>query len=211
MRTLDVPLFGNGTVDWARAAEARVDTLPWHESGLKQTTLVRIALTPGRVHVRATAQDRWSGAEARALNGAVYNDSCFEFFVTPSRERGGAYVNFEVNCVGSLHLACGPDIDHRTLSTPAQAAQVEIRTSIRAAAKVPTPEDREWSVELSFPVSLLEEMTGKPADPEVWFANFYRCGGPVEPQYACWSPVEWERPAFHRPEQFGMLRIVPVE
>jgi len=39
----------------------------------------------------------------------------------------------------------------------------------------------------------------------VWRANFYRCGGKTDTQYACWNPIGCEKPDFHRPEFFGDL------
>lgn len=207
MRELIVPILGEDDARWTNGAQLEIDQFPWYSDGLRQKTDVQIYRTAEAIHIRAVAQDRWSGAVERELHSSVHLDSCFEFFVTPKPERGAPYLNFEFNCIGSMFVGFGPDVEHRTTCTPEQAAQIGITTSLQGT-KIPTPEDDEWSIELKIPLTLIEELVGYKTDENRWYVNFFRCGGPVEPQYACWNRIEWPHPAFHRPEQFGALEFL---
>lgn len=205
MRQLVVPHFAS-PVEWEQAAAVQIDQFPWYHEGLKQQTTVQLYKSAETLYLRAVAEDRWSGAIERPLHSSVYLDSCFEFFVTPKPERGAPYINFEFNCIGSMFVGYGPDVENRALATPEQAAQIGIKTSL-VGEKKPTPDDHSWTIELAIPLALIEELAGYPPDSQQWYVNFFRCGGPIEPQYASWNPIEWPHPAFHRPEQFGLLRF----
>ena len=38
--------------------------------------------------------------------------------------------------------------------------------------------------------------------------NFYKCGdATVQPHYLAWNPVTSAVPAFHRPEDFGVIEL----
>lgn len=42
--------------------------------------------------------------------------------------------------------------------------------------------------------------------PEKLYANFYKCAdGTSLPHYLSWSPIETEKPDFHRPDFFGEI------
>ena len=56
----------------------------------------------------------------------------------------------------------------------------------------------------------LREFTGRPVAPKAgtrWLANFFRCGGKTDCQFASWNNIVWKHPDFHRPEFFGELRF----
>jgi hypothetical protein len=53
--------------------------------------------------------------------------------------------------------------------------------------------------------SAIEQLTGGKVNKDKWFANFYRCGGRTEPQYAVWHNIDVSEPDYHRPEHFGEL------
>ena len=46
-------------------------------------------------------------------NDPVHTDSCMEFFVNFDYEAGSAYFNFEINPIGTLHLAHGEQMSGR--------------------------------------------------------------------------------------------------
>lgn len=129
----------------------------------------------------------------------VYKDSCMEFFF--SFEKGGRYVNCEMNARGAALMAVGPDRFDRTrldaLVTP--PAVRPLRT-----------DNGWWGVEVFFPLETLRTLFGDVSltPGTVLYGNFYKCGDETEIEhYGMWSPVGTEKPDFHRPEFFGELVI----
>jgi hypothetical protein len=205
MRTYSVLVQNNESPDWSAVPSLAIDHFPWYEKGLKQDTQAQLVLGTNHLHIRFLARDIHSSAEERPLNGPVYLDSCVEFFVSPRPELNTSYLNFEVNCLGVLHLAYGPGRENRILCTPEQAKRIQIQTSLQGTSKSPSSEDQQWTVELAIPLDLIVEITGEPLQTQIWHANFYRCGGSIEDQYAVWNPISSSQPDYHRPEQFGQL------
>ena len=40
-------------------------------------------------------------------------------------------------------------------------------------------------------------------------ANFYKCGDKtLKPHFLSWSPIQSEKPDFHRPEDFGIINFL---
>ena len=196
-----------GTV-WSRARVLRIDAYPWYERGEKQSTTVRMLHDRRALHVQFRCRDRHISARASRLNGDVYLDSCVELFAMPSPDAGGEYVNLEINCCGCIHLGWGPGRGGRRLVGADLARRVRIATSVPSATKDESPGDRQWWVAVSLPFAALSAFTGRrgrPGPGDVWRANLYRCGGQTDDQYACWSPIDWPRPDYHRPEFFGRL------
>lgn len=133
-------------------------------------------------------------------NGAVCMDSCMEAFIDCFPELNKGYFNLEVNSLGTVHCAFGPDRHHRTylvdLGAPHPVAKVEKK-------------DEYWQYVCLMPLSTLEKLYGCACD----FApghemrgNFYKCieDGPA-PHWAAWAEVS--RLDFHCPHEFGVLKI----
>jgi hypothetical protein len=196
---------------WDSVESFSIETFPWYNSGKKQLTTMKLAIANGYLWWKSTAEDIHSFAHVTTLNGPVYQDSCVEFFLSPRPTLGSPYLNFEVNCCGTLHLAYGAGRENRTLCTFADAAQIEIHTTIATPVKAESPVDSEWSVEMRIPLALIENITGEKLNFETWRANFYRCGGKTEDQYAVWSPITTENPDYHCPDQFGTLNFKQAE
>lgn len=207
MQKYRISQFESQTPDWSQVPSFEIAFFPWYEKGLRQATTMQLAIAGGALWWKAQAHDQHSYAQVTELNGPVYMDSCVEFFLSPRAERGSAYLNFEVNCCGTLHLAYGAGRENRRLCTIEEASQIEIRTSIASPVKIENAQDSTWETELRIPLSLIESMTGETLHFETWFANFYRCGGRVEDQYGVWNPIETAEPDYHRPEQFGALEF----
>lgn len=182
-----------------------IDHYPWYDKGLKQKTAVWLRHDDGGVHLHVQATDCHAFAEVLSPNGPVYTDSCFEFFFTPEGERSERYINLEINCVGTVYLAVRNESGKR-MATEAELAQVVVTPSLPAGqAKVPEDGDEMWTLDIALPYELVASLWEKPISKERWYANFYRCGGNIDDQYAAWCPIEAPMPNFHLPEFFGQL------
>ncbi len=165
------------------------------------------------VRVLFRVEDRYVRSVHTEHNSPVCEDSCVELFVRPRPDRG--YVNFEVNCGGTLHCSYiedwtrTPEGFRRFTRIPeADCAAVEVHHS---APRVVDPECEEpmaWRVGLFVPFSLFEKYVGQLGSVEgsTWRANFYKCGDATShPHWAAWSPVSSLN--FHAPDDFGVLRF----
>ena len=91
---------------------------------------------------------------------------------------------------------------------PSGVTARRVGTSIPTPTKVESPNDDGWWLAAAIPFSAISELAGFKVAPKsgtVWRANFYRCGGRTDPQYACWNHIDNPQPDFHRPEFFGNL------
>ncbi|WP_019029091.1 carbohydrate-binding family 9-like protein [Colwellia piezophila] len=196
-------------LDWSSVTALDIRIFPWYESGEKQDTQVKIVANDKTLFIQVIAQDKYSFAKQTELNHMlVCADSCVEFFFSPSGVLGSSYVNLEVNCCGTLHLAYGAGRDNRQFISLETASLIARQTSLNAPVKIESEHDNEWRVEIALPFSAIEQLTGEKVNKDQWFANFYRCGGRTEPQYAVWNNIDVATPDYHRPEHFGELVFI---
>ena len=207
--TQTVPLCGHvaGT-PWQGADVLAIDNWPWYQGGDKQPTEARLLYDDAAIYVQFQCEDKHIYSEAAELNGDVYKDSCVELFASVEPEAGPDYFNFEANCCGVFHLGFGAARQGRKLVTAALAARVDVASSEAGPTRDESPDDARWWLAARLPFDLLSEFAGRSVSPKAgdyWMANFYRCGGKTDEQYACWNPIIASQPDFHRPECFGPL------
>ncbi len=136
--------------------------------------------------------------------GRTWTDPCVEFFVSPCSNLD--YYNFECTCTGKLLLAWHP------AGAPKEPAGKSILDSVERTPSLGTEPfglragEHSWSVVEIIPASALFRSGVQEFDSKEMTANFYKCGDELPtPHFLSWSPIEWEEPSFHRPEQFGRL------
>ena len=200
---------------WLKTPFFQLSHFPWYRSGLRQPTSMQLLALTGddpALLWRVTASDlHSSAAEGRPPNGAVHLDSCAELFLQPA-PLSPNYFNLEVSCCGVPHLGYGPSREHRALAPLPLLARVAVASSLPGPSKAECPSsDALWLLEVRLPLSVLQDLAAAPVSLDCpWRANFYRCGGATDPQYAAWAPVSSAEPNFHLPECFGALRFVPA-
>lgn len=205
MKEWEIKDYKNQAINWGQVPVLTIDQYPWYEKGLKQKTEVKIAISKDNIYIHAKAEDKHIRSRAKNLNDPVHEDSCFEFFVSPWPEKSESYFNIEMNCTGVLYMAYHEVVGEKLLVTKEQAEQITIESSLAAVEHI--AEEKEWELKVVVPISLLEEMSGKKIEKDIWYGNFYRCGGEEDDQYAAWNPLESKQPNYHLPMQFGKLII----
>lgn len=196
--------------DWHTIDALDINHFPWYQTGLKQNTQVKISADNENLFLQIIAQDNYSFAKQTELNHMlICEDSCVEFFFSPSGILGSSYVNLEVNCCGTLHLAYGAGRDNRQFISLEAARLIQCKSSLNLTmnnpVKVENEDDTQWIVEIVLPFSVIESLTSERVNKDKWFANFYRCGGRTEPQYAVWNNIDVVEPDYHRPEHFAEI------
>ncbi|MDF2612242.1 MAG: hypothetical protein K0S71_28 [Clostridia bacterium] len=190
--------FGDEKIEWERTPVLRIDEFPWYTAGEKQVTKVKCAIRADVLNIKVQSIDKYIRQEASKNNEPVYHDSCFEWFVTPVNKKGEAYFNIEISCNGTIYMAYRDNTKDRVLASQAILDQIKITSSIQKAS---------WELDICIPIKVLEMMMRGKADRDIWYGNFYRCGGSEDEQYACWQAIDAKKPNFHLPTQFGKMII----
>lgn len=189
----------------AQAQRHKIDLLNWDAFPYQPMVSFRIAHWNNEIWLKFYVTEQYLLAERTETNSATHRDSCVEFFLDPQQD--GNYYNFEVNGIGTTHLAYGPSIQERKFLDP-----VLIRDNIKISSTLgnePFGEKKgesSWEMTMVIPADVLVhdpgiQLTGLRAR-----ANFFKCGDDTTtPHYLSWNPVGTERPNFHTPEFFGTL------
>ena len=194
------------TINWHAIEALTINHFPWYTTGKKQKTQVKLTTNSDTLFIHIVAQDNYSFAQHTDLNHPlVCEDSCVECFFSPSGVLGSSYVNLEVNCCGTLHMAYGDGRNGRTYITTTDANLITCRSSITSLVKVESKRDEQWTIEICIPFDVIERLTGEQINKTTWYGNFYRCGGRKAPQFAVWNNIDSPTPDYHRPEHFGKL------
>lgn len=200
-----------GAVDatpWQEVVPVAITEFLWCNPDRKPNTVVRPLYDDETLFLQYQVESDHIYADATALNGPVWEDSCVELFSAVDPARQNHYFNFEVNCVGTFHLGVGTDRTDRDLISPALAESIRIETSIDGPTKTPADGDDHWWVTAAIPFETLSAVTGTPVGPETgttWSGNFHRLRSEPTPMYAAWNPIETRDPDFHQPSAFGEL------
>lgn len=178
----------SGEYPYAPRAEFRI---------ARHSTDILLDYRIGERHVRAMAAGD---------GGRVWEDSCCEFFCSPTDD--GPYYNIECNCAGTLLVGAGAGRQGRE-AAPAEVLGGISRWSSLGSAPFGTREAPAlWRLSLVVPICTffhhnIGELPGRS-----FRANFYKCGDLLpEPHFLSWRPVGTPHPDFHRPEFFGTLRF----
>lgn len=182
-----------------------VDTLNWKEFPYRPEINFRIAHTGSEILLKYYVKEKNILAQETRTNGDVYKDSTVEFFVSLD---GRNYYNFEFSCIGTRHLAYGPDRNKRALISPEIVEKIEINSTLGNQPFAEKSGNFDWEMMIRIPISTFIFDDNKVFDGINATANFYKCGDETsDPHFVTWNPVGTESPDYHRPEFFGKLHF----
>lgn len=206
----------DGAVPWSDEAWERVEPIELHCHMGKTPehfprVRAKIAYDTSAIYVAFFVNDRYVRAVAEAHQGAVYCDSCVEFFFTPSEVPTAGYFNLEMNCGGTmlLHFQREPRGEFVALAAE-DIARIDVLHNLPRFVQPEIEQPTDWSVAYRLPVDVVAKyFPGKVAQPRpgvTWRANLYKCADETShPHWLTWSRVGRPQPEFHRPEWFGTL------
>jgi len=185
--------------NWAAAESVGAFVFPWWTEGEKEQTEVKMLWNDEFLYLAYKCEDAHIFAGHYDTNAATYNDDCVELFWNPNPETQNTYYQFEVNCIGNS-LSVKRD-DRSTIMLP------HISQHIDGTMNDDSDTDTGWVVEMAIRFSDYPELmtAAPPADGDMWRIGLNRCGGETNAQYSQWSPSQYDRPSFHRPDDFGKL------
>jgi hypothetical protein len=184
-----------------------VEELNWKDFDYKPDVKFSIAYGSNEIFLKYYVTEQWFKAEKTKSNQMVCEDSCVEFFVSPSTD--GIYYNLEFNGIGTCLMGSGTGREN------SRRADTEIISRIRRKTSVGEKSVREikgqfsWTITMAIPLDVFfhHKLTGLKG--KTFMANFYKCGDKLTvPHYMTWNPVKTDRPDYHRPEYFGLLKFV---
>ena len=184
-----------------------IDITPWSNDSDIPTVHFAIMHDNTHIYIRYTVQENSIIAKATANNGAVWKDSCVEFFIMP--EKDDVFYNFEINCIGVKLLYAGKTRNNRTPADDATMGKILTESTL---GHQPFDEKFglfDWTMTVVIPVSCFFQHTIKSVKGKTCLANFYKCGDELtKPHYLCWNNIETPKPDFHTPQYFGEIVFV---
>jgi hypothetical protein len=178
-----------------------LNTAPWSSSfPYKPKVSFTIAHAEGFIFLKYEVSEKAIRAVNTESNGAVYEDSCVEFFVSFD-EKG--YYNIECNCIGTMLMGFGPERNNRERLTVEVISKIDFQSTMVKNAKHKT---LDWTMSLAIPLSVFTHHRLKDLSGTTGRANFFKCGDKLpEPHYLTWSTIDFVKPNFHLPVFFGDL------
>jgi hypothetical protein len=182
-----------------------IATLNWKEFPYKPGIGFRIGHTGDQIVIKFYVEEESVRAMETEINGAVHKDSCVEFFVSLD---GSNYYNFEVNCIGTPHLAYGEGRNNRVKLSDEVMRKIKITSTLGNQPFETRTGGFSWELTAIIPVECFIfnknlKLAGTDAT-----ANFYKCGDDLPvPHFVTWNPVGTAQPDYHRPEFFGKIRF----
>ncbi len=197
-------------------ASAGLDSLPWQDvpslppliladgsRPAQQQADVRICYDAAALYVRFDCHDKDIWGTFTQRDDPIYDEEVVEIFLAGGADTPTDYAEIEISPNGVL-------FDAWVQNPTGDRVQMVVDTAwdwpgIRWQAEIVESEDR-WRVVLVLP--WVGIVPSGPL-PTIWRANFYRIERPrgEAPEFSCWSPTLTNPADFHRPAQFGVLRI----
>lgn len=183
---------------WNAAEWANVSHYVWDETGYCPDVRAAASMNDGGLTVLMLAKEETISGTVTAVGGGVCVDSCMECFFCPFPE-DARYLNVEVNCIGTAHIAVGEGRNGRSVWS-------ELPEGVRVSASAHV--NGWWAMSFHIPGSLLQQVYGKQltAGSELR-GNFYKCDETIHPHFGTWNRVVAPQPDFHRPECFGAMQV----
>lgn len=183
--------------DWEQVPVLPIDTLLWSPE-VPISAEARICYDEDALYVQMQAVEPQIRAEDRDILGEPCNDSCLEFFFCPITG-DTRYFNIEYNPNACMYLGFG-DIGRLVRLVPDEAM---FRPQVAFT-------DDGWRITYQIPISFIQHFfpAFRAESGASIRANCYKCGDlTVQPHYLSWNPMTSETPAFHRPNDFGLMHL----
>jgi len=196
---------------WKEAEVAEIRNRMGDKPRFEPRTQVRMMYDNTFLYLIFRVEDRFVTCVKEKINDAVYEDACVEFFFAPDTGQPEKYFNLETNCGGVplMHYNRIPRKDYTRLD-PGDIRKIEIAHSLPAKVEQEITTPVTWTIEYRIPLEMLGEysVVTRPRPGIAWRANFYKVAEKgSNPHYYTWSRIDQEKPDFHLPRYFGILKF----
>ena len=185
----------------------RIGTVNWQSHTYKPEVRFNIAWGEKEIYIKYYVREAHVKAEKGTTNEMVCEDSCVEFFVSP--EDDGIYYNFEFNPIGTTLMGSGHGRHDSARTDPAVVRKIRRLTTMGTEPFDEISGDISWAITVAIPVETFFRHNVGSLAGKSFRANFYKCGDKLTtPHFVTWNPVATEKPDYHRPEYFGVLKFI---
>lgn len=183
-----------GLVDWSgRAAPTEFET---RAATLWSTSRVYFAFS-----CKYSVLNVYENEDPAVERWKLWERDVVEVFLNPEPARVNHYYEFEVAPTNQW-IDLEIDLDKKPFN------DANWNSGFAHAARI-HPEQHSWTCEMSLPLASMGAQ--RPCAGAEWRLNFYRAAGLGDNQqryHLCWSPVLGDKPNFHMPTRFGIIRFV---
>ena len=184
----------------------KIETVNWPEaySYAPEVSFI-IAHTGREILLKFFVKEQSVLALTTEDNGAVWTDSCVEFFIGLD-ETG--YYNFEFNCIGTALLGFRKERENFVHANQNILNTIERMSSSENQPFEERKGDQKWELTVKIPVTAffkhnIQDLSGIKAK-----ANFYKCGDNLSvPHFLSWNPITNPVPNFHLEKFFGEIEF----
>ena len=174
-------------------------------------TQAKLLYDENNFYVFFRVEDQYIRSIADGTHGNVWQDSCVEFFFTPSEDLSKGYFNLEINCGGTILLHYGNDVmGQRKSLDVSDCKMIELFHSLPNIIESEIADPTTWFLQYRLPLSMLNKYCSvdQPSAGVKWRANFYKCADKTShPHWLTWSFIDNPTPNFHLPRCFGILEF----
>lgn len=183
------------------AEKIKIEYANWNMTEYLPETYAQIVYDETGFTVKFVVKEANPQTDRKQHLDPVSLDSCVEFFANFDPEHSNKYINFEVNAIGKMYSAFRTDRYDPERLTIEEIEGLCIKT---------TMEKEEWSATYHIGEAFLQKKyPGFTMEKCKYIkGNLYQCGNENKPEhYLSLFPVGTEKPDFHRPEYFGVMRL----
>jgi formate-dependent nitrite reductase cytochrome c552 subunit len=184
-----------------------IDTVNWKDFNYKPEVELSIAYSDYEIFLKYYINESYFKAEKTESNQMVCEDSCVEFFVSP--EDDGIYYNLEFNGIGTCLMGSGTERANSTRVNPEIISKIRRVSSAGAKPFKEKAGGNKWTITIAIPFEVFFHHKIRDLKGKTFKANFYKCGDMLTvSHYVTWNPVRTEKPDYHQPSYFGLLKFV---
>lgn len=178
----------------------KIDHVSWDEYPHKPAVSFYIGHTGTSICLRFVVEEEERRVTVTSINGAVWEDSCVEFFI--SFDDAG-YYNLEFNAEGVALVGFGKNKEERVLLAENIIKKIQTKSIHN---KEENGELIHWELAIIIPIEVFVKNTLSAFNQLSSRANFYKCGDKLQkPHFLAWAPIIYPAPNFHLPAFFGTL------
>ena len=196
MRTYTIKKI-QGAPNWETVPVMPIDNVCWNK-GADISAQAQICWDENNLYLKLQAREAEIRMEEKGRTAEPCLDSCLEFFFRPTDAMD--YFNVEFNPNAALWLGYGSEQVYLIRLLPPHLDR-DFKPEV-------TFTDDGWAITYQIPFFFIRRFFPQFAPVEGYrmWANAYKCGDKTStPHYFSWNPMSCEKPAFHRPQDFGCL------
>jgi len=183
-----------------------VEETNWNDFKYRPEVKFTIGYTDNEILLKYYITEDYFKAEKTVTNQMVCEDSCVEFFVSPTDD--GIYYNMEFNGIGTCLMGSGTSREDNAKADPGIISNIRRKAS-PGSDPISEREGRfSWTITIAIPPGVFFHHKIKELKGKTFSANFYKCGDKLSvPHYITWNRIVTSKPDFHQPDFFGILKF----